>query len=674
MVKRLHLSGDSAPATTGLAVIVFFLLAPQMAPFMPWMPNADLDPSWCWATNEAVAKGLAFGRQFIFQTGPYSAIYNGSYHPATYSIMLGGGLFLASALTLSLILLSRENKIVSLLAILAITLTILRHGDAKFYFLTLVIALATIRAAISYQQAATEYEILVYNWASLPLISFVKGSFCLYVLASVAICLACLAIYKRRRLFVSLVVSLLLSSAFFWLLAGQQLTGLPGYYHSVFAISASYTGGMAGPSMFWQEAGFLRDLLHFIGAATLALAALPFLNKQFSAAAVCRWLLLALFLFLSFKGGFVRHARHAIIAMVALYLLALAIPLTQALHDRKRQALAAAIMALCLIISWLMLPSEIRRNFFAFQYIAKSYQSLSEHLKDPSLSAKRFEKGRRLLHAAMPLPTLPGTSDIYSYNQGYLFASENTWNPRPVIQSFSAYDKRLAAINRAHLLGPNAPDNIFFAVQAIDNRLPALEDGASWPALWSRYRLDGRTGGYLILRKKAVSALPPSKPLAEFSGALGKTVTISDSSRPVLAEISVKPTALGKLLNIIFKPPELAIVLQTSADGIRTHRFIAAMAETPFLISPYVANTKDFAYITRFIQNNGQNDQNADAFSTVKYFSINVEGGKLAELSWHKEINIKLLTLDTPSLAATSPPLSPPLSTEAGASRLCPSR
>ncbi|HBT96336.1 MAG TPA: hypothetical protein DEB25_01120 [Desulfobulbaceae bacterium] len=140
-----------------LAVIFFLLLAPQLAPFASWIPNAKADPSWCWATNEAVAQGLVFGEQFIFPAGPYSAIYNGSYHPATYSLMLGGGLFLASVFALNLIALRRENRFASFLAALTITLTILAQGDAKFYFLTLLISLTTIRAAIRNPQSSMEF-------------------------------------------------------------------------------------------------------------------------------------------------------------------------------------------------------------------------------------------------------------------------------------------------------------------------------------------------------------------------------------------------------------------------------------------------------------------------------------------------------------------------------------
>jgi len=60
------------------------------------------------------------------------------------------------------------------------------------------------------------------------------------------------------------------------------------------------------------------------------------------------------------------------------------------------------------------------------------------------------------------LPLLEGTSDIYSYDQSYLIASGNRWNPRPIFQSYSAYTPSLAQLNKEHLLASNAPDHLFF--------------------------------------------------------------------------------------------------------------------------------------------------------------------------------------------------------------------
>src|SRR5260364_23013 len=78
-----------------LAGLLFVMLRAIFVPFMPYMPSSGLDPSWVYGTNQAVAQGLIFGRDFIFTTGPYGSIYTKAFHPATDYLMLIGGFYLS---------------------------------------------------------------------------------------------------------------------------------------------------------------------------------------------------------------------------------------------------------------------------------------------------------------------------------------------------------------------------------------------------------------------------------------------------------------------------------------------------------------------------------------------------------------------------------------------------
>ena len=81
-----------------------------------------------------------------------------------------------------------------------------------------------------------------------------------------------------------------------------------------------------------------------------------------------------------------------------------------------------------------------------------------------------------------------------------LIASGSPWSPRPTIQSYVAYSEQLARINRDHLLGIRAPRNLAFKVEPLDDRMPALEDGASWSVILRNYRPVQFLNGFLILR------------------------------------------------------------------------------------------------------------------------------------------------------------------------------
>src|SRR6202040_4372562 len=80
----------------------------------------------------------------------------------------------------------------------------------------------------------------------------------------------------------------------------------------------------------------------------------------------------------------------------------------------------------------------------------------------------------------------------------------NEWNPRPIIQSYSAYTPALVRLNEQHLRGPDAPEWVLFDLQSIDGRLPSLDDGLSWPALLDNYAFTSYNGHFVLMHKKPV--------------------------------------------------------------------------------------------------------------------------------------------------------------------------
>ena len=164
----------------------------------------------------------------------------------------------------------------------------------------------------------------------------------------------------------------------------------------------------------------------------------------------------------------------------------------------------------------------------------------SERLK------KQFEGALVFIANDTPIRSLQGTTDVYSYLQAPLLASGQPWSPRPIFQSYQAYTPELARLNIEHLRGNKAPDNIAFRVEPIDNRLPALDDGLSWPFLMHNYSLTGDVDAFIYLKKKR--SPPEDHPITEiYSGqhSMGSQVPVPVTNDAVFAEIDVQPTLVG---------------------------------------------------------------------------------------------------------------------------------
>jgi hypothetical protein len=193
------------------------------------------------------------------------------------------------------------------------------------------------------------------------------------------------------------------------------------------------------------------------------------------------------------------------------------------------------------------------------------------------------------------LPILKGTTDIYSYDQAYLFASDNKWMPRPVFQSYSAYTPKLIEANLRHLMADSAPDNIFFSTSEIDDRLPSLEDGASWPALLTRYEPMGLASGFFMLHKKENIVTTDTVFLRVETHQLNERVEVAPNGGLIFIEIDINPTFFGRVKSILYKPDQLFMTIE-SADGvIKKYRMIAGMAKSGFMVSPLIENTNDFS-------------------------------------------------------------------------------
>ncbi|MCL2829955.1 MAG: hypothetical protein FWD77_04355 [Betaproteobacteria bacterium] len=668
-----------------LSILGIFAL---FLPLNPEFPGTDIDPAWAAAMNQAVAQGLRIGEELLFSFGPYSAIFSRNYHPATDLPALLGSAWLALGYSILFSMLARGTpvwrRICALLALFAFGAasspdSIFGSRDALFFSYPLLACLAL--AKTEYSERRQDAFLFFVALSGLGLLPLIKSSLLPASALSLAFCALFLGHAQQRRiggapgalaaLLVAATALLVPLGALFlcWHLSGQEMGTLAAFARNTLPVISGYADAMSVPGREGEIPLYLIAAFALIFfAALVRLKSDPFASEKIFAPArksgvwgafspeqkLVGAALLAFF-FLAFKAGFVRHDFHALTAASALALGAAFILVLFPGRISPLLFLLALAAALTIRndVAHAYSPGEPDFSFAeslphagaaTLKPFREAAAGLHARFLEPGGLEARYAERLREIHAAQTLPALPGASDIYSFDQPALLASGNTWTPRPVFQSYSAYTPELAWMNETHLLGANAPDNIFFGVQPIDGRLPALEDGSSWPLIFTRYMPTDFADGRIVFRKNAAATDPLFSPLPGRSAALGETVPIPEalsgaSSNPALfARIRIEPSLAGKAARLLFKNSPLFIEILLDDGSKRTYRFIPGMAEAGFILSPLLETAHDpFLLLT----------QPRGVLDAKKLRTMRIFAGE-NDFLWRKEYEIEFQLLELP--------------------------
>ncbi len=600
------------PSATGVLLWCLILLVciARIVPFSPDMPLAGLDGSWRIGLEQAMAQGLAVGRDMVFTFGPYAAVYTRNYHPATNMLALCASLYLALSYALVLSLFTAGRGKGWLLGLLVMLAGLVYFNDTLLFFLPLLVGLqvfmrwgAPVGSQSRGQRGAPWLLILLF--APFGMLPLIKGTMLVLCLMVAILCCGYLLALRRRVLAVLCVLVPLLTLILLWYASAQPMSALPFYFGRMLAVMSGYNEAMS-------YYGVVREPLLFVLAAIGLVFAIFRMSALKVAAKIFLILLFSGYLFISFKAGFVRQDGHVVIASTALLLAAVALVM---IFPTRGVLLACGFTLLPWAISdhhyMHTSPAGLVGN--VRNTLVSAWIGASQRLLLPDWPRSQYDAAMLALKRQAALPVLPGRSDIYAYDQTFLIASGNNWAPRPVMQSYSAYTPVLAELNRAYLLGTAAPDNIFFNVQTIDERFPSLDDGPSWPALLGHYRLSGMHNGIAILKRHAGPDNLTATGVGERRARLGETVRLPSGGPALFAQIGIQSSWPGKIAALLFRPSKLEITVTLEGGAQKKFRMVSSMAEAGFLLSPLVENGTEFAKL--YGMENFLSDKRVTSFS-----------------------------------------------------------
>jgi len=609
------------------AILVF-------VPLYPTMPGADIDASYKLGLNLAVTKKMLFGKDIVYPYGSYAAIYSKLYSPGTDRMIMFGGLFLG---IFTAVLVCRLASAKSVTWHLLFTGFL---GSGMFLPDTPILFLYPLLVTLYIYQLTLDKN----NFANLPfrtklfcsalflpfgLLFLIKGSI-IMLIGGITILSAAL-FWKRRwkKFAVGVCIAPVVCAVFFQLISGQPLIGLWYYTVNMLPVVSGYTEAMAMHGERWETVVYVIS----------ALSIVAFCYKSWHSSFESKYFLvlsIALLLFTAFKAGFTRHDGHCIVGATTVFAITF---LLYTIYQGRKLLLIFLFSAITwLYISYNYMGQSVLNMFRPVPALyTEALDGLMIRVSNKGILEQRYNDKINEFKNQSKIPALQGTTDFYFYELTYLLASDNTWSPRPVIQSYAAFTPKLAQMNEAHLTGANAPNNIIFKYQTIDNRYPSLDDGLSWPTILNNYQPVNNDNGFLYLKQKRTHNLPTKKTeVYTLTGKIGEEVTVPDTTQMLFAEFDLKQTLLGSFTTSMYQPDPLDLYI-TLTDGRQLkYRLISGMAKAGFILSPLIESNEEFASLFT--------DKNALKNKRIKSFKVSSDGLGVRSLfnSWKPAYTVHL--------------------------------
>ncbi len=129
------------------------------------------------------------------------------------------------------------------------------------------------------------------------------------------------------------------------------------------------------------------------------------------------------------------------------------------------------------------------------------------------------------------------------------------WNPRPVIQSYSAYTPVLDQLNAAHLASGQSAEHILLQWEDIDGRQPLLDDAASWRSLFDHYDVALTRPEVLVLKRRDSPRYLDPHPAGSTSGTWDREIPVPtpDPEGFTMMRVEIDKSLYGSVRGLLYR-------------------------------------------------------------------------------------------------------------------------
>lgn len=187
------------------------------------------------------------------------------------------------------------------------------------------------------------------------------------------------------------------------------------------------------------------------------------------------------------------------------------------------------------------------------------------------------------------------TVDVFPWNIHMILENKLNYKPRPVIQSYSAYNKYLEDLNFNYYNSEKAPEFVFYDYESIDGRYPLFDEAKVSLVLSKNYQISDtlthNNRKMLLLEKKANAKPLKFVKINEYAMLLDSPLIPAEG---LFYEVNLFNTFGGKVKSILRFTPEINLEIVTK-EKVTTHRTSKALLEAGIFSNLAVRNVSDFA-------------------------------------------------------------------------------